>query len=118
MTPERTTRTSKFLSLVLRHEPAAAHVTLDPAGWTEVAALLEGCARAGNVLTRADLEHVVETNAKRRFEFSADGVRIRASQGHSVEVEFEYVPQAPPELLYHGTATRFLESVREQGLLN
>ena len=117
MSPDQTTRTSKFLSLVLRHEPAAAHVTLDSAGWADVAALLEGCAKAGRSLTLTDLEHVVTTNAKKRFEFSPDGLRIRASQGHSVEVELEYTPQTPPALLYHGTATRFLDSIRKQGLL-
>lgn len=117
MSPSQTTTASKFLSLVLRHEPSAAHVTLDSAGWVEVEALLAGCAKAGRALTREELEHVVITNAKKRFEFSADGTRIRASQGHSVEVELEYAPQEPPELLYHGTATRFLDSIREKGLL-
>ena len=117
MSPDQTTRASKFLSLVLRHEPAAGHVTLDSAGWTDVSALLEGCAKAGHSLTRADLEQVVTTNAKKRFEFSPDGLRIRASQGHSVEVELEYAPCIPPPILYHGTATRFLDSIREKGLL-
>lgn len=117
MSPSQTTTASKFLSLVLRHEPSAAHVTLDSAGWVEVEALLAGCAKAGRTLTRDELEHVVVTNAKKRFEFSVDGTRIRASQGHSVEVELEYAPQEPPELLYHGTATRFLGSIRTQGLL-
>lgn len=117
MNTEQSTRASKFLSLVLRHEPAAAHVTLDSAGWADVSALLEGCAKAGRSLTRADLEHVVTTNAKKRFEFSPDGFRIRASQGHSVEVELEYTPSIPPPILYHGTATRFLDSIREKGLL-
>ncbi len=117
MSPDQTTRASKFLSLVLRHEPAAAHVTLDSAGWADVAALLEGCAQAGRALTRAELDHVVTTNAKKRFEYSPDGLRIRASQGHSVEVELEYAPSIPPPLLYHGTATRFLDSIREKGLL-
>ncbi len=117
MSPEQTTRASKFLSLVLRHKPEMAHVILDSAGWTEVAALLEGCAKAGRSLTRAELDHVVTTNAKKRFEFSLDGLRIRASQSHSVEVELEYTAQTPPERLYHGTATRFLGSIRKQGLL-
>lgn len=117
MSPAQTTSASKFLSLVLRHEPSAAHVTLDSAGWVEVEALLAGCAKAGRALTRDELEHVVVTNAKKRFEFSTDGTRIRASQGHSVEVELEYAPQEPPELLYHGTATRFLDSIREKGLI-
>ncbi len=117
MSPSQTTSASKFLSLVLRHEPSAAHVTLDSAGWVEVEALLAGCAKAGRALTRDELEHVVVTNAKKRFELSADGTRIRASQGHSVEVELEYAPQEPPALLYHGTATRFLDAIRAQGLL-
>jgi putative RNA 2'-phosphotransferase len=117
MSPSQTTSASKFLSLVLRHEPSAAHITLDSAGWVEIAALLAGCHKAGKSLARDDLEHIVATNAKKRFEFSADGLRIRASQGHSVEVELEYAPQEPPELLYHGTATRFLDSIREKGLL-
>jgi|JI6StandDraft_1071083.scaffolds.fasta_scaffold00356_9 RNA:NAD 2'-phosphotransferase (TPT1/KptA family) len=93
-------------------QTATAHVTLDSAGWLEVGALLAGCAKAGRALSREDLEHVVVTNAKKRFEFSADGARIRACQGHSIEVELEYAPQEPPELLYHGTATRFLDSIR------
>lgn len=117
MSPSQTTSASKFLSLVLRHEPSAAHITLDSAGWVDIAALLAGCHKAGKSLSRDDLEHIVATNAKKRFEFSADGLRIRASQGHSVEVELEYAPQEPPELLYHGTATRFLDSIREKGLL-
>lgn len=117
MSPEQTTRTSKFLSLVLRHRPEEAQITLDPAGWTTVEALLAGCAKADRPLSRTDLEQIVATNAKKRFEFSADGTRIRASQGHSVEVDLDYAPQAPPERLYHGTATRFLDSIREQGLL-
>ncbi|MBL9178124.1 MAG: RNA 2'-phosphotransferase [Verrucomicrobiaceae bacterium] len=117
MTPAQTTSASKFLSLVLRHEPDTAHVTLDSAGWVEVAALLAGCAKAGRTLSREELEHVVATNAKKRFEFSADGTRIRASQGHSVAVDLNYEAKEPPELLYHGTATRFLDSIRSQGLL-
>lgn len=117
MNDELTTRRSKFLSLVLRHEPEKAGLRLDAAGWVSVADLLAGCAAARRALTRDELRHVVETNAKKRFEFSADGTRIRASQGHSVEVELEYAAKVPPAVLYHGTATRFLDSIREKGLL-
>ncbi len=117
MNPEQTTRTSKFLSLVLRHQPETAHITLDAAGWVSVEDLLAGCAKARRTLSRADLEHIVATNAKKRFEFSADGTRIRASQGHSVEVDLNYESKEPPPILYHGTATRFLESIQLQGLL-
>lgn len=114
MSPEQTTRLSKFLSLVLRHQPETAH---DSAGWTGVEELLRGCAQARRSITRDQLQHIVDTNSKKRFEFSADGRRIRASQGHSVEVELAYEPMLPPDVLYHGTATRFLDSIREQGLL-
>ncbi|MBN8417381.1 MAG: RNA 2'-phosphotransferase [Verrucomicrobia bacterium] len=117
MSPDQTTRTSKFLSLVLRHQPETAHITLDSAGWTGVEELLRGCAQARRSITREQLEYIVETNAKKRFEFSPDGARIRASQGHSIQVDLAYEPQEPPELLYHGTATRFLDSIRAKGLL-
>lgn len=109
-------RISKFLSLVLRHDPARAGIVLDPAGWTDVAELLSAAARMGVPLDRSTLERVVAENDKRRFAFSADGTRIRANQGHSVPVELGLEPQIPPAVLYHGTATRALGSIRREGL--
>jgi putative RNA 2'-phosphotransferase len=117
MNPDQITRKSKFLSLVLRHQPETAHIQLDAAGWTPVNELLQGCARANRPMTREELEHIVTTNAKKRFEFSARGTHIRASQGHSVEVDLQYEAKSPPVVLYHGTATRFLDAIREKGLL-
>ncbi len=108
---------SKFLSLVLRHQPDAAGVVLDDAGWCEVKDLLEGCARNGHNITSEELAAVVAQNDKKRFEFSEDRTRIRARQGHSIDVDLNYLPQTPPEILYHGTATRFLDSIRRKGLL-
>ena len=116
MTDKEIIRTSKFLSLILRHEPARAGIKLDSAGWVGVTELLEAVNRNGVSLTLEQLKHVVATNDKKRFEFSENGQRIRASQGHSVEVDLQYEPQAPPELLYHGTPERFLESIRATGL--
>lgn len=117
MTEKQTTVLSKFLSLVLRHQPETAGVVPDAAGWVPVDALLAGSAkRLGRPVTRADLEHVVATNSKKRFEFSDDRTCIRASQGHSIDVELGYEPAVPPEVLYHGTATRFLDSIRAEGL--
>jgi putative RNA 2'-phosphotransferase len=110
-------RASKLLSLVLRHEPQHIGITLDSAGWVAVDELLAAVNQAGIPLTRALLQRVVDENDKQRFRFSDDGLRIRASQGHSVEVELALPPKTPPELLYHGTATRFLDSIRQQGLL-
>lgn len=109
-------RASRFLSLVLRHRPEHVGITLDPAGWVRVDELLAAARRSGFALDRATLERVVAENDKRRFALSGDGARIRASQGHSVDVDLGLAPQAPPEELFHGTATRFLESIRSEGL--
>lgn len=110
------TQSSKFLSLILRHEPAKFGVVLDGAGWTEVEALLAACRKQGQAIDRALLEEIVATNDKKRFSFDETGTRIRANQGHSVEVELGYEPATPPALLYHGTATRFVAAIRAEGL--
>lgn len=107
-------RISKFLSLVLRHRPETVKIELDKEGWVNVDMLLAACARAGKPISRDDLDRVVETNDKRRFVIR-DG-RIRANQGHSVEVDLTLEPANPPEVLYHGTAVRFLDSILAEGL--
>src|ERR1700754_2342828 len=94
-------RTSKFLSLILRHEPERVGLQLDSSGWVEVEQLLDAVNRNGARLTRAQLAEIVATCPKRRYAFSSDERQIRASQGHSVEVDLEYPPQQPPEILYH-----------------
>lgn len=114
---QRLVRLSKFMSLVLRHNPGKIGITLDPQGWVEIDELLAAANRSGTALDRATLLRVVAENDKQRFAISEDGRRIRASQGHSVEVDLALTPLAPPELLYHGTATRFLESIRREGLV-
>jgi len=110
-------KTSKFLSLVLRHQPEVIGVTLDSEGWIDVAELLQACAQHGRSLTRDVLEDVVRNNDKQRFAFSADGSRIRANQGHSVEVDLKLAPCPPPDVLFHGTVAQFLASIRHNGLL-
>ena len=111
------TKISKFLSYVLRHDPAQIGITLDSAGWTDVAALLAASAAHGVSFTRDELTQVVATSDKQRFALSPDGARIRANQGHSVEVELELAPAVPPATLYHGTVDRFLDSIRAHGLI-
>jgi putative RNA 2'-phosphotransferase len=117
MKPADLVRTSKFLSLILRHEPEKFGVVLDEAGWTSVAGLLDACARNGHALDREALAYIVANNGKNRFALDVAGDRIRASQGHSVTVDLGYAPASPPARLYHGTATRFLQSIRSGGLL-
>lgn len=108
---------SKFLSLVLRHEPQAAGVTPDEAGWVGIDHLLAGCARAGVPITPDELRELVRASDKQRFAMSDDGTRIRANQGHSIPVELGHEPAIPPETLWHGTAGRYVAAIREQGLL-
>ena len=112
----RATHISKYLSLVLRHDPAAVGVTLDAEGWVNVDDLIAGAARNGSSFTRAELEEVVQTNDKQRFAFSDDGQRIRANQGHSITVDLGLKPETPPEFLYHGTVERFVSSIMTKGL--
>jgi putative RNA 2'-phosphotransferase len=111
------TKISKFLSLILRHRPEAIGIELDAQGWVGIDELLRACAANGRPLSRADLEYVVTHNNKKRFAISEDGRRIRASQGHSIEVELGYEAAVPPDTLYHGTAVRNLDSIRQKGLL-
>lgn len=107
---------SKFLSLVLRHQPSLIGLTLDPQGWVSIAVLLEKLNAVGRTLNRENLEELVMSNDKQRFTISADGQRIRAAQGHSIPVDLALACQKPPVILFHGTATRFLESILSEGL--
>lgn len=108
---------SRFLSLILRHEPQRIGVTLDANGWISVEKLLVALNEYGKRVTLSLLQQVVAENDKQRFAFSEDGLQIRANQGHSVEVALDYAPSAPPAVLYHGTVRRFLTAIRAQGLL-
>src|ERR1700754_377933 len=108
---------SKFLSLVLRHKPDEIGLTLDSNGWANIEELLKFSVARGHPLTRAMIDEVVLTNDKKRFVISADGSMIRANQGHSIPVDLELPEIEPPDLLYHGTATRFVSSIRVEGLI-
>jgi putative RNA 2'-phosphotransferase len=107
---------SKFLSLVLRHEPQAIGVSLDEKGWIDVEVLLRAMGTHGKALSFEDLDRLVRESDKQRFAFSDDRQRIRANQGHSVKVDLALEPQTPPELLYHGTPEKFVSSIMETGL--
>lgn len=115
---KRLTEASKFLSYVLRHRPDEIGITLDREGWADIAALIAGAAAIGKTLDATLIQEVVATNEKRRFAISEDGTRIRAVQGHSTDtVAISHTNIAPPDFLYHGTATRFLASIFERGLI-
>ena len=112
------TSTSKFLSLVLRHQPEVIGMQLDSEGWLPIDELIQNTNQHGRELTLELLHEVVASCAKKRFSLSEDGLMIRANQGHSVpNVELNLDCTSPPALLYHGTVAPFLESIRQQGLL-
>lgn len=107
---------SMFISLVLRHEPKAANVEMDMFGWVNVTELINGIKRRGYKINMSILEELVNTDKKQRYSFNEDRSKIRANQGHSIKVDLELKEQQPPDVLYHGTATRFLNSIMKQGL--
>ncbi|WP_405599784.1 RNA 2'-phosphotransferase [Streptomyces sp. NBC_01410] len=110
----RTVKVSKYLSKHLRHQPERIGITLDENGWVAVEELMRAAAAHGFRFTRAELDHVVAVNDKRRF--TIDGTRIRANQGHTVEVDLDLPTAEPPEYLYHGTVARSLDAIRAEGL--
>jgi putative RNA 2'-phosphotransferase len=108
--------TSKFLSLVLRHKPEEIGLLLDENGWASVDELIQKINAKGNNIDIDFLNEIVDTNDKKRFAFNDDKTKIRASQGHSIEIDLDVKPSIPPNVLYHGTATRFVESILKEGL--
>jgi putative RNA 2'-phosphotransferase len=104
---------SKFLSLILRHSPETIGLQLDQNGWADVDELMS---KSSVHFTSEELEEVVETNDKQRFAFNADHTKIRASQGHSIDIDLALQPQQPPEFLFHGTVAKFLEAIKKDGL--
>jgi putative RNA 2'-phosphotransferase len=113
----RAVRISKFLTLVLRHDPPAAGVTLDRAGWAPIDALLSGAAVRGFRIERYEFDEVVRSDPEQRFKVSKDGKLVRASHGHSIPVDLGLSPVRPPHALYHGLMGReFLQAIMMTGL--
>jgi putative RNA 2'-phosphotransferase len=111
---DRRERLSRFVSGALRHFPEDAGFEIDAGGWTDVDALADAVVRRYDWARREHLDAVLATDPKGRFERRGD--RVRAAYGHSVEVDLGATAGAVPDTLYHGTAPRNLESIREEGL--
>lgn len=106
----------KFMSLILRHKPETIGIKLDSEGWADVNELIKGINAAGHSIDMQTVERIVAENNKKRYTLSPDKKRIRANQGHSIDVSVEMEKRTPPDLLYHGTASRFLESIKASGI--
>ena len=110
------TDTSRFISLILRHKPEVIGITLDEHGWADVSELIEGI----NITRKLDmegLERIVAEDEKQRYSFNEDKTLIRANQGHSIPVDVELKKEEPPEILYHGTATKYEDAIDKEGLI-
>ena len=110
------TNLSKYLSLILRHKPEVIDITLDEHGWANVQELIDGINKT-DTITMEILEEIVATDNKQRYSFNEDKTKIRANQGHSINVDVEFEERNPPKFLYHGTAEKYVESITLQGLI-
>ena len=110
--------TSKFISLILRHQPEAIGIALDEHGWADVQELIDGINRSdGHTLDMGLLEEIVRTDEKQRYSFNEDHTLIRANQGHSIPVDVELEEKTPPDILWHGTGEKYVSSIDVQGLI-
>jgi putative RNA 2'-phosphotransferase len=107
----------RFISLILRHHPEAIGIKLDEHGWADVDELIIGINKSRNKIDMETLERIVRENKKKRYSFNENHTKIRANQGHSVKVDVELKEAVPTDILYHGTAARFLNSIKENGII-
>lgn len=110
------TKTSRYISLILRHKPETIGISLDEHGWADVKDLIKGVNKT-HKLNMEMLEEIVETDEKQRYSFNEDKTKIRANQGHSINVDVELEEVVPPQYLYHGTATKYMDSIWKDGLI-
>ena len=106
------TKTSRFISLILRHKPETIGIKLDEHGWANVDELLKGVN-----IDFETLEKIVREDEKGRYSFNEDKTKIRANQGHSVNVDVELEEKIPPDVLYHGTGQKYVDSINKIGLI-
>ena len=111
-------RVSKFISLVLRHKPEAANLVLDKYGYAQVDELVAYLNKKYGGFTVTDLDTIVETDDKQRYSYNNDHTKIRAVQGHSFPVDLGLEAQQPPLLLFHGTSTKYLDSIMKRGIIS
>ncbi len=109
--------TSKYISLILRHKPEVIGITLDEHGWANVNELIEGISKTQPIDMQL-LEKIVSEDEKQRYSFNDDKTLIRANQGHSIPVDVELQKTEPPDILWHGTGMKYVDSIDSEGLLS
>ncbi|HBJ1650855.1 TPA: RNA 2'-phosphotransferase [Clostridium botulinum] len=116
MISKKDMKASKFMSLVLRHKPQEIGLKLNQYGYMSVKDLINGMNNKGYNITKEDIERIVKDDDKQRYSFSSDKLNIRANQGHSININLELEEKEPPIVLYHGTSTKFLENILNEGI--
>jgi len=117
MNEEKFKKISKSLSFWLRHKPEKINLFISPDGWADVRELIDKSIQYANlVIDFNELKYIVQNNDKKRFSFSEDMCKIRANQGHSIDVKIDFLEVLPPSILYHGTPNRNIESILKNGL--
>lgn len=108
--------TSKYISLILRHKPETIGISLDEHGWANVNELIAGVSKT-HPINMDILEQIVAEDEKQRYSFNEDKTFIRANQGHSIPVDVEFEEKEPPEILFHGTGEKYVDSINKSGLI-
>ncbi|MDR8393965.1 RNA 2'-phosphotransferase [Aliifodinibius sp. S!AR15-10] len=109
-------KTSKFLSYILRHHPESIGLEVDRQGWAHLPSLVEKANNSGRSVSEDIIQKIIAQSDKQRFRLSDDGNYIRAGYGHSIDVDLDLDPIRPPDVLYHGTAKKNLDSILAKGL--
>lgn len=107
----------KYIALILRHKPEVIGISLDEHGWANVQELIKGIGKKYD-FDMQKLEEIVKSDNKQRYSFNENKTLIRANQGHSVPVDVELEKKMPPDVLYHGTAVKYVDAIDEQGLIS
>lgn len=108
---------SKELSWLLRHGAPSLGISMDPAGWVQVADVL-----AYLKVSYDELAVLVQENSKNRLQL--DHQRIRACQGHSNDnpaivieaLEASWSTSTTVDSVWHGTHVEALKTIAKQGI--
>lgn len=108
---------SKEISYALRHAPWKYELEIDEEGWVLLEQLIDALHRTEkwSYISETDIKKMIEESEKKRHEIECG--KIRAVYGHSIPMKIIKEEKEPPNILYHGTARRFIESIKENGLL-
>lgn len=111
------TSLSKLMSYALRHHPEELGIKLDENGWVSLKTFTQALQSRDRTISVDEVRNVVESCEKQRFSIDEAQQKIRANQGHSIQVDLQLEAKQPPNILYHGTVDRFLDSIFRDGLL-